>query len=267
MGAGRLINIKTRAGPLAAWRRERFAFARFLPLAVLLVWAAFHAGDANLAQAGAVLLIALALLAQFRLWDDLVDRERDRTAHPQRVVARVEERAALNGAVCLLAASNALGLAWVHGLSALLGFALLCALTALWYRSYRARELTHVLVLHLKYPAFVLIIAPAPVQGTAPLIGAAIVYAAVLGFELLEEPRLRSGLGGWLLAGCLSVLTIAPFSVHTSPLGVGASALAGAVLFAKRHELMGTSAHPTVRYLPFALAAFGLTFATIGGFR
>ena len=178
------------------WRSARFAWTRFLPLAALLAWAALTAGDAGIAAAVAALAIAVSLIAQFRLWDDLVDRGRDRAAHPERIVARAVSATPFAQTVGLLFAANAIALAGVHGAPTLAGFLLLNATAAVWYAWHHERKLVHVLVLHLKYPAFVLLLSPA--GAVAPLAGAAIVYAALVGYELLDEPRLRARMVTWL---------------------------------------------------------------------
>lgn len=195
---------------LGAWRATRFPWLRFIPLAAFLVWAAWAGSAASLASIGAAFAIAAALLAQFRLWDDLVDRERDRKAHPERVLARAESSAPFERCAWTLGAANAIALAWTGGVTALAGFLLLCAAAALWYRLHRGRGSLHALVLHLKYPAFVVLIAP---PGAAPAAGAGLAYAALIGFELLHA-RSRRGAAS--------------------------------------------------RYLPFALAAIGLTLVTFG---
>ena len=173
---------------VSAWRSTRFPWPRFLALAGLLVWAASSAGGASAAMTAAGFLLAVSLVAQFRLWDDLVDRARDRDAHPQRVIARCASTVPFECGACLLGAANALALFWLHGERVVLAYLLLIAIAALWYLRHRARGLTHVLVLHLKYPAFVLLIAPVAV---APLAGAAIVYVALVAFELLDASAAR----------------------------------------------------------------------------
>src|SRR5437870_9734138 len=74
---------------LIRYRRSRVPLRLYLPLAVFLTIAAQLTG-----RQGTILtlLIDLALagtmLFQFRLWDDLTDRERDRLEHPERVLVR-----------------------------------------------------------------------------------------------------------------------------------------------------------------------------------
>ena len=74
---------------LLAYARERLTPGRLLP-AVLLVVIATLAGKGwdGRAVLAADTVLALALVISFRIWDDLMDRERDRSKHPDRVVVR-----------------------------------------------------------------------------------------------------------------------------------------------------------------------------------
>ena len=73
---------------MIAYLAERLSPAIFVPAAALIALvshtAGGHAADSWLLD----LLLALLLIAQFRLWDDLADREHDRRAHPERVLVR-----------------------------------------------------------------------------------------------------------------------------------------------------------------------------------
>ena len=173
---------------LTAWQRSRLQSARFVPLAALLTWAALSAGGVRFDAIFAFLLSA-ALVAQFRLWDDLVDRARDGAAHPDRALVRATSTVPFDCLLGLIAAVNAIALFALRGAAAALGLVVLSAAAACWYRWHRSRGLTHALVLHLKYPAFVLLLAPVSFW---PLAGAAIAYATLVGFELLDEPGSRS---------------------------------------------------------------------------
>jgi hypothetical protein len=173
---------------IGAWRAQRLPLARFGLLALLLAWAA---DTMTGARALASIVLALSLVAQCRLWDDLIDRERDRLAHPQRLLAAGEAPGPFVAAVALLAAANALALGLLCGWSRSLAAALLFALLALWYRWHRARGLLHAHVLLLKYPAFVLLLAASPLAARAAA-GAIVVYAAMCAFEILDGHSARS---------------------------------------------------------------------------
>ena len=187
---GIVVTFASSLDALGAWRATRVPLPRYLGLAAFLAWAALCADVTHFAQAATVFVFAFTLVLQFRLWDDLADRTLDRSAHPERILAAAEGVKPFVAAVWLLGGGNALGLASSFETSIGLGFVILNIATAAWYGSHRERGLTHVLVLHLKYPAFVLLLAPAHTAALA--IAAASVYAALVAFELLDADRLRA---------------------------------------------------------------------------
>ena len=72
-----------------AYARERLTPDRLLP-AVLLVVVATLAGKGWTGSEALSMdtVLALALVITFRIWDDVMDRDRDRIKHPDRVVVR-----------------------------------------------------------------------------------------------------------------------------------------------------------------------------------
>jgi len=76
-------------GLVLAYARERLTPDRLLP-AVLLVIVATLAGKgwSGPTALAVDIMVALALIIAFRIWDDLMDREHDRSKHPDRVVVR-----------------------------------------------------------------------------------------------------------------------------------------------------------------------------------
>ena len=169
---------------IGAWRAQRLPLVRFGLLALLLAGAACGSVIAS-ARGLAFVALALSLVAQCRLWDDLVDRERDRSSHPERLLAAGEAPGPFVTAVLVLAAANALALGLLRGWTHALGAAVLFAALALWYRGHRARGLVHAHVLLLKYPAFVLLLAASPLE-TRTLTAALVVYAAMCAFEIMD---------------------------------------------------------------------------------
>jgi 4-hydroxybenzoate polyprenyltransferase len=74
---------------LLAYARERLTTGRVLAAVLLVVVAVLAGGGWPGGSAFATdLVLALALVITFRIWDDLMDRERDRTKHPDRVLVR-----------------------------------------------------------------------------------------------------------------------------------------------------------------------------------
>ena len=144
---------------LTAYVGQRFPAAVFVPAVGLLAVAAWAVVETRslpglLRSTG---LMAL-LIAEFRVWDDIEDREVDRQRHPERVmtVGTAAPFWGLAGALCAAAAIAlaatplaVAGLATIHG-------------GMLWaYRRIRPRitdRAWRYVVLPLKYPAFVLLV-------------------------------------------------------------------------------------------------------------
>ena len=177
---------------VGAFLRERFR-PIFLAVACFtaLTASAFQpAWPAALFDVG----FALLLLAQFRTWDDLADRERDRLIHPDRLLVRavravdVTQVIAFCGAlavanICLAAARDSTGLA-----VAVVG-ALDMALGS-FYLTRTVRTAAGEYALLAKYPAIVVVVSgqrmfDAPVSVLA---GALVLYLAVCVHEAWHDP-------------------------------------------------------------------------------
>src|SRR5262245_21670264 len=95
----------------AAYLVERFKPGIFGPAAALhtaaAVWAVGTGVDST--TIAATLGLAVTLLLQFRLWDDLEDLEHDRRSHPARVLVRADP-APFRLACVVLGAANILAL-------------------------------------------------------------------------------------------------------------------------------------------------------------
>ena len=171
---------------MTAWVRERFDVRLFLPAAAGLAVAS-SAGGARLDVtdvAGRVASAAL-LLAQFRLWDDLADRERDRRAHPHRVLVRSADTTTFVAACVWLGVLNLCLAAWRGGVVSASVFALLNAGAAIWYGARPAtRSAASDMAVLAKYPVFVLILAGnLASDGWALAAAAFAVYGTALAFE------------------------------------------------------------------------------------
>jgi hypothetical protein len=164
---------------------ERFPPVLFVPAAVLIALAA-RAGDlpglADVAR-------ALLLLGQFRLWDDLADRERDRRAHPERLLVRAASAAPFAILCVLLGAINIAIAAYVDGLMAAALLLLLNAAAVVWYTWRPARRTAGGdLALLTKYPAFVLVLASgSPALSSHVFLTAAFVYGGACAFEIWHD--------------------------------------------------------------------------------
>ncbi len=239
---------------ILAWRSSRLQGARFLPLAMLIAWAAWLGGDRAYGLPVVMLVVAFSLIAQFRLWDDLVDRERDRGAHPERVLSGASDTTPFVAAVWGLGAVNGIALYALSGWAALSGLLVLHGALELWYRHRALRDLIHDHVLLLKYPVFVMLLG-SPASNSGLLVSTSVlVYAALCAFELLDR-----GAGSWgrrcVLALHCVVLTVAAFKVGAEWVGGAIAALLtlGLAIVWWRHgrgrPLRGGT------YLPFAVVA------------
>ena len=181
---------------MAAYFRERFSLAVFGPVFILLTVAAFWsvANTSGLRLAVAVLL-GIALVVQFRLWDDLEDRHRDRATHPTRVLVNVRPEPfrilllVLTAAAVVLSAGERAALAATLVLNA----AGWCA-----YRLARRRLSLNAWrfgLLPLKYPGFVTVLALS-LGNVIPVrlaVAAATTYLCAAGYELLHDSPARVG--------------------------------------------------------------------------
>ncbi len=148
-----------------------------------LPWSAF----------GIALGLMTLLFVQFRLWDDLEDIERDRVAHPDRVLV-TSRRQPFHVLLMALAATCCAVFA-TRG-AALAGFALLCGASWVGYRRLRPRiadTLWRYGVLLPKYPAFVALVSlclgrPVPGRLVAAVVAA---YLGTSFYEAWHHDRLQ----------------------------------------------------------------------------
>jgi hypothetical protein len=170
--------------------RERFSLRVFLPAAAGLAVAARLGHSWNLSRTSGDSLVALLLLAQFRLWDDLADRQHDRVAHPDRWLSSPTNATRFVVSCAALGALNLVLSAW-RG-TRLSVFCLLALNAALggWYAFRpRTRSAFTDFMLLLKYPAIVVVLSD--VRTARPQILAMallMTYAAACGYEAWHDP-------------------------------------------------------------------------------
>jgi hypothetical protein len=164
---------------------ERFPPVLFVPAAVLIALAARAGNLPGLADVARALL----LLGQFRLWDDLADRERDRRAHPERLLVSAASATPFSLLCGLLGAINIAISAYVDGLVAAVLLVLLNAAAAAWYTWRPARRTAAGdLVLLTKYPAFVMVLASgSPAPSSHVFLTAAFIYGGACAFEIWHD--------------------------------------------------------------------------------
>jgi hypothetical protein len=155
---------------------------------------------------------ALLLIAAFRAWDDVMDRGRDRLAHPNRINARSGSERPLAG-FAVIAWLAAMILLWIAADSVSLLVLLACtAWIAAWYRVRAERSAIGDHVLLTKYAAFTLVLAGREAFTARGLLGAAVVYLSAAVYEWVHDidspvsPGIRSIEVALLAAACLVVL-------------------------------------------------------------
>lgn len=195
---------------LPAYLAERFPPHVFVPLAIIVAAAAtggVWGGPRTLAND---FVLALLLLAQYRIWDDLADRHLDRIAHPSRVLVRAESTtSAIALGVALAAAS--LSVVLVRD-GAGLSLATLIGLTGLlsaWYtwRGSRTTAGDHLLL--TKYPAIVVIVSGDRIAHRLAfaLCTMVAVYLAACVYEAWHDPSSPAS-GHPLLVACEAIIFI-----------------------------------------------------------
>lgn len=183
---------------MAGYLRERFPLSRFGPLAVFLAAAGIAPSPPEQLWRWAFAAAqALPLILQFRLWDDISDREHDRAARPGRVISRAGDMRPFLVLAAFLFVLNGLLLAWPlpHGIRPP-AYLMLCAGLLAWYRfrppALRAGLLNTHLVL-LKYPVIAWLISlpvaePDPVLILCCLFS---VYLIFVVFDIFDDDGLR----------------------------------------------------------------------------
>ena len=181
---------------IPAYVAERFPLGVFAPaIAGLTGAAAWTAGEPSPATTIRTLVLAILLVAQFRLWDDLEDVDRDRIAHPERVLVRAPAapfRALL--ALILVAAA----LLCAGSPSALVALLVLDTGFCVAYRLVRPAvqdETWRYCVLLLKYPSFVIVLslAAGSVIARRLAIASAAAYICASAYELWHTRRAHLG--------------------------------------------------------------------------
>ncbi len=186
---------------------ERYPARRFVPLALLLASAGMLAvpGTERLGAVAALTTGLWAALAAYvavlalRVWDDLQDRERDASVHPDRITLRDDAATPLRYLELVSAAAAIVLIATgSRPMTRLFVFALLGAAFGLWYRARASLDVSPVLAAHvvlIKYPVIAYLVAPGVVHGTKGLVLAApvmvTVYLLVCIHEGLHDPQLR----------------------------------------------------------------------------
>jgi 4-hydroxybenzoate polyprenyltransferase len=185
---------------LLAYTRERLTVGRLLPFVLLVVVAALTGrGWPGTATIATDMAAAFGLVVAFRVWDDLMDRERDRVRHRDRVLVRVSSTVTLQVAAWIMAAVAAVLLGQTRGFASVVFLAGYAAVLTTSYvtlgRSSRSAARDRILL--LKYGVFTLALIGLPAASSArALVSAAAAFVAASVYEWwhdAESPVLSFG--------------------------------------------------------------------------
>src|SRR5438874_2827429 len=166
------------------YARERLVRGSVLA-AVVLVTAGAQVGRgvSSVSVPGTDLAISLCLVISFRIWDDLMDRERDRILHPTRVVVRARSIRSLSIAASGIALAGASVLLRARGAGAISVLIAFSGVLAVWYAVRGTRSAAGDRILLSKYAVFtVVLIGPASFT-PRPAASALLVYLAACIYE------------------------------------------------------------------------------------
>jgi hypothetical protein len=181
---------------LVAYVAQRFPLTVFAPAVLAIaagaVWSVESPTTASIVRA---LALTVVLVAQFRLWDDMEDADRDRVTHPERVLVHAPAgpfralHAVLIAGVALISVTRPMALAAVLSLEA----SFLLAYRA--RRRYIPDGVWRRGVLLMKYPAFLVTVCltAAPVVPTRLAAAAAAAYICAFGYEIWHQDRSAIG--------------------------------------------------------------------------
>jgi 4-hydroxybenzoate polyprenyltransferase len=185
---------------LLAYLKQRARLRLFVPLSIVLALAGpamVPFPNPSITAITLAALQALGLALAFRIWDDVQDRDVDRTRHPERVTTTAPTTAPLYAlAFGLFLCALVPLLAAPFALRRVVALSLVTAMLASWYRV-RSRDRSHALeehVLTIKYPVIAYAVAPIlPPDVLTPRVGAILVvlYLFICVYEYAEDVELR----------------------------------------------------------------------------
>jgi 4-hydroxybenzoate polyprenyltransferase len=219
---------------MLSYVRSRFPLWAYVPLALFL-WIAGLAGGrpAGGADVAYGFGLACSLLFQFRLWDDLADRERDEKERPGRVLIPTTHRVSFHTLALLAFLLNIVLILLRVGLSVkLLAFLLLSAALLTWYRfrpRWSANPILEYHVVLAKYPVFAYLLSEGSTQAHALtlLASMAVVYLCFCIYEVLHDARLHEvrGVGLALATEMCGLVTILVLTALVVTSGGGSPSL------------------------------------------
>ena len=187
------MSSRSTAAELRTYAGTRLLRLHVLALGVVVGACGAAASPARLAVLATSVALAVALVWQFRLWDDLADIAHDRAQHPERILVGTGALRSFWWALVLSALCLAPALALARSTLSVAVYAALAAGLALAYRffdAYPGARLLRSHVVIVKYPVFVWLTAAQPDALRAWTIGVGL-YLALCVFEIFDDPGLR----------------------------------------------------------------------------
>ena len=182
---------------LVSYLYTRFPATRFIPLAIFLAAAGLaSASSSHLFPWVLAVALALTLILQFRLWDDIADRDHDQRIHPERVLCHTQNLKPFLTATGILFVFNGLVLFWLHDSSFKpIGYLVLCVYLLAWYRLRPITTPVSLLNSHLvmlKYPVIAWLVGTSAADSDMVLLLPCLfsVYLIFLIFEILDDTSL-----------------------------------------------------------------------------
>ena len=193
---------------LLAYVRTRFPAWLALLLPLLLVLLALRERIVVPAEFAAAYALALLLVFELRLWDDLCDREIDQQEHPERVLCRAASVRSFLGLLFVTIAINFVLAALLRPWWSLVALVAIHLLLAIWYRfreQILPERIANYHVVLLKYPVIVWILGArtAVDRASLPLLySLAAAYLGLCIYEVAHDASLRKLRGARI---CLAV--------------------------------------------------------------
>lgn len=190
-----------------------YAVSRLAVGRIGLLWLAvaacalFVSREISAASAMLSLLVSAMLIVQFRLWDDLADREHDAATHPQRVIVATDHARRFSYLRGLLSLPIVTMLVMGYGIEHLAVYAGLLVFMSLLYAA-SGTALPRLLRAHLvllKYPAFIWLCAQDADPAQWARVGTS-AYLALCIFEIASDASLR---GNVIWRGIIAVEILA----------------------------------------------------------
>jgi 4-hydroxybenzoate polyprenyltransferase len=186
---------------LVVYLRERVRARLLVPLALLLAssgWLLVPQAEFEVLDVLAAAARAFCFTLGFRVWDDLEDRNMDRTRHPNRVMASSTRTAPFLALVALLAVASVVSLLpLTDPLARCIAIAVAVAVLSVWYSTRRSENWNRVAGGHIvlvKYPLIAFAVAPSLPSASGAARTAAVLgglYALICVYEYVDDPELR----------------------------------------------------------------------------